>query len=42
MFDGYVLSTGFELNAAGRRNLSHGTQEGVDGLTGHLLTLAGP
>jgi hypothetical protein len=42
MFDGYVLPTGFELNAADRRNLSRGTQEGTDGLTLPLLTLTGP
>jgi hypothetical protein len=42
MLDGYVLSTGFELNAADCRNLSHGTQEGTDGLTLHLVTLTGP
>jgi hypothetical protein len=39
MFDGYVLPTGSQLNAAIRRNLSHGTQEGTGGLTLHLLTL---
>jgi hypothetical protein len=42
MFDGYVLPTGFELNTADRRNPSHGTQEGTNGLTLHLLTLTGP
>jgi hypothetical protein len=42
MFDGYVLPTSSELNAAIRRNLVHGTQEGTDDLALHLLTLTGP
>jgi hypothetical protein len=42
MFDGYVLPAGFDPNAAIRRKLSHGTQEGTDGLALHFLTLTGP
>jgi hypothetical protein len=42
MFHGYVLPKGFDPNAAIHRKLYHGTQEGVEGLTFHLLTLTDP